>query len=446
MAWSKQLNSTLQEVGLSVVPTPGDGHCLLHAIRRSWQVQTQDPVPSIEVMLSELHREALVNNGRYKNFFCGPFPLYKQQMYSYLYSKVFDTTFVDLVPLMLCNSLCIGISVYNEHDDGRITFIDVVPSNGHPPRHIVYLHRKRKHYSALEFCSYRPRPSAPSAPSVPPRQETDEWRSASSGRRTQWREARPTQDRDEPVKVQNRFAGLSIDDEEPRVGSIIEKASRPIPKRVKPNKPKSSHLKKHTNLVDVIQTQMLENQKYVEKTSIKKEVIVIGTSLVRGVGLKLNDDNLDVLTYTNAGCSINHIHPRIKHMVPPNFDGSLLFQIGGNDCSNNDSEHVINAYEVLLNDVKSFVPNAKIFVSAIPPRRGSDYLRYKIQNVNEFLHFRSTFDDNITFIDCPVFDQKLHFRNDGVHFSEYGRSIYVSNLRQSLIKNFQMVPLRRKPR
>jgi lysophospholipase L1-like esterase len=133
-------------------------------------------------------------------------------------------------------------------------------------------------------------------------------------------------------------------------------------------------------------------------------------------------------------------------MVPPNFDGSLLFQIGGNDCSNNDSEHVINAYEVLLNDVKSFVPNAKIFVSAIPPRRGSDYLRYKIQNVNEFLHFRSTFDDNITFIDCPVLDQKLHFRNDGVHFSEYGRSIYVSNLRQSLIKNFQMVPLRRKPR
>jgi hypothetical protein len=390
-------------------------------------------------MLSEIHREALVNNGRYKNFFCGPYTQYKEQMYSYLYSKVFDATFVDLVPLILCNSLNIGISVFNEGNGGHFTFVNVVPSSGHSPRHIIYVHRKRKHYSALELSCSRP------CPVVSPKQETAEWRPASSGRRTHQRGVPVSQDREEPVKVQNRFAGLQCEDFPP-LERNIEKASRPVPRKPKQKKSKSNKSEKRTNIVDVIQAQVCENQKDIETDSSKREVIVIGTSLVRGVGLKLNDDKLDVLTYTNAGCSIRHIHPRVKHMIPPNFDGSLILQIGGNDCSDNDSEYVISSYDKLLNDVKSYVPNASIYVSAIPPRRGNDYLRYKIQNVNKFLHFRSTFENGITFIDCPVFDEKLHFRKDGVHFNEYGREIYVSNLRHILTKNFQRALLRRKPR
>jgi hypothetical protein len=228
--------------------------------------------------------------------------------------------------------------------------------------------------------------------------------------------------------------------------SKIEKASRPVPQQVRQRQSKSSSNVNHVNLVDVVQSQTLENQIHSEKNVGKKDVIVIGTSLVRGVGVMLNDDRLDVVTYTNPGCSIRHIHPRIKHMIPEGFDGSLVLQVGGNDCSDNDSEKVINAYDMLLNDVKRLIPNANIFVCAIPPRRGSDYLRYKIQNVNKFLHFRSTFDDKMTFIDCVLFDKKLHFRKDGVHFNAYGREIYVSNLRLVLTKFFRMAPLRKNPR
>ena len=221
MAWSKQPNSILQQVGLTTVPTPTDGHCLLHAVRRSWEVQERSPVPSLEVMLSELHREALVNNGRYKNFFCGPYLQYKDQMYAYMYNKVFDTTFVDLVPLMLCNSLRIGLCIFNEHNDGRMDFVDVVPSSGYPPRHIIYIHRQRKHYSAVEFHSFRP------CKPVPTSQEADGWRTASSSRRSTQRVSPRCQEREDPVLLQNRFVGLSCEEFPPlptvNDGNIIKR-------------------------------------------------------------------------------------------------------------------------------------------------------------------------------------------------------------------------------
>ena len=442
MAWS-QPQGILQQVGLRVVPTSSDGHCLLHALRRSWQVQVGTPVPSMEVILSEVHREALVNNGRYKHFFCGPFPLYKQQMYNYLYNKVFDLTFVDLVPLILCNSMNIGLCIYNEGANGNFDFIDVVPSDSQPPRHIIHVHRKCKHYSALEFGSFR----SPSPPSPPARAAatTAEWSAVSSRRSASQRVAEPSHDLLDPVVVQNRFSGL--DDEEfpvlpPKQQPLaIEKASRHAPKKRKQNKPHTMSVNK-SNLLNVKQTKV----KTVAKAMSKKDVIVIGTSLVRDVSSKLNCDKLNVLSYTNAGCSIRHIHPRIKDMIPSNFDGALVLQMGGNDCSDNDSEYVVNAYESLLNDIKMYVPNADIFVSAVPPRRGGSFLDYKIRNVNKFLHFRSMFDEKITFIECPVFDERLHFRKDGVHFSTYGRAIYVSNMKQILCQNFHVVPLRRNPR
>jgi hypothetical protein len=337
----------------------------------------------------------------------------------------------------------IGLCIYNEDSFGHFDFIDVVPSTSQPPRHILHVHRKHKHYSALEFGSFRS--ASPPSPPASAAATTSEWTSASSRRRVSQRVSGPSSDQVHPVVVQNRFSELDVEDFPvlpPRQQPLtIAKASRPGQKKQNKSKPHSKTINK-SNLVNVTETKV----KTVANATCKKDVIIIGTSLVREVSLKLNCDKLNVLSYTNAGCSICHIHPRIKQMIPSNFDGSLVLQMGGNDCSKNDSEYVVNAYDSLLNDIKMFVPNADIYVSAVPPRRGGSYLNYKIRNVNQFLHFRSTCDEKITFIECPVFDKRLHFRKDGVHFNTYGRAIYVSNLKNILCKNFHVVPLRENPR
>ena len=431
MAWSKQPNSILQQVGLATVPTPGDGHCLLHAVRRSWEVQTHSPVPSLEVMLSELHREALVNNGRYKNFFCGPYLQYKDQMYSYLYNKVFDTTFVDLVPLMVCNSLRISLCIFNERNDGHLDFIDVVPSSGHPPRHTIYVHRQRKHYSALEFCSFRPREPVPTS------QEADGWRMASSGRRCWQRGSSLSQECQDAVVVQNRFSSLSCEEFPPlqtvNDGNIIKKASNPKPRKIK-IKPAI----KHINPQNLVQFDNIDDDKVDIEQRQLNDVIVIGTSLVRNLGSRLNAKNVNAIVYTNAGCSIHHIAPRFKQMIPANFKGCVILQIGGNDCSSNDSEHVVNMYDKFITDIHSYVPEAQIMVSAIPPRRGSDYLKFKINTVNEHLHFRASFETYLSFVDCPLTNVN-HFAKDGVHFSLCGKTVYADNLIIAIKQFFQFV-------
>ena len=176
-----------------------------------------------------------------------------------------------------------------------------------------------------------------------------------------------------------------------------------------------------------------------EVDTSSNDVIVIGTSLVRDIGVTLNDRNVNAVVYTNAGCSIRHIAPRFKQMIPPNYRGCIILQVGGNDCSYNESECVINEYDAFLNDLLLYAPKAHVLVSEIPPRRGNEYLKYKINTVNDYLHFRSTFDDKIAFIECPLSDTKLHFRKDGVHFSSLGRSIYISNLKDAISTVFRLV-------
>ena len=227
MAWSCPVN-LLQEVGLRTVPTPADGHCLLHAIRRSWEVQVSIPVPSMEMLLADVHREALVNNGRYKDFFCGPFATYKQEMYSFLFHKIFNTTFVDLVPLMICNSLNIGLCIYDENSRGQFDFKNVVPSHGSPPKNIIYVHRKYKHYSALEFVVCRaPAPEQVTKCTTITRKERDGWTEVSSrSRMTQRSHAKAA-----AIEVQNRFVDLVSEEEFPALpprkeSSTCEKASR----------------------------------------------------------------------------------------------------------------------------------------------------------------------------------------------------------------------------
>lgn len=434
MAWSKQSANILQQVGLTVVPTLGDGHCILHAIRRSWQVQTCSPVPSVEVMLSEIYREALVNNWRYKDFFCGPYRLYKEQMYAYLYNKVFDTKFVDLLPLIICNSLRISLSITNEYDDGHVDFIDVVPSCNQSIRHTIYVHRKLNHYSALEIISCR------GPPSVPTTSVTNEWTDACSGRRVRQR-VPPSRQRDATVAVNNRFAGLRCEDEFPPLPSMTEgkstkKASTPKPKK---SKSKCSTSKKvdRKHLVHICSSDLGIEKSQTEKTN---EVIVIGTSLVRNLGALLNKKNVDAIVYTHAGCSIQHIAPRFKQMIPANFRGCVILQVGGNDCSSHDSEYVVNVYDSFIADIHSHAPDAHIMVSAIPPRRGSDYLKYKINTVNEYLSFMATFETHVSFIDCPLMKTN-HFAKDGVHFSPQGRTIYANNLTGAIKQVFRYIHL-----
>ena len=168
------------------------------------------------------------------------------------------------------------------------------------------------------------------------------------------------------------------------------------------------------------------------KATKRKEAIVIGSSLVRDVGVDLNNLGHEAISYTNPGCCITHIVHRIKYFVPRNYTGNVTLLRAGNDCEISGAEEVINMYEKLIESVKKQAPDCNLILTAIPPRPGSDFLKYKIGQVNCYLHYVAVHDENIDFLENVPDNSNLHFKHDNLHFNTFGRKLFSSRLSKLL--------------
>ena len=62
-----------------------------------------------------------------------------------------------------------------------------------------------------------------------------------------------------------------------------------------------------------------------------KETMVIGTSLARGQGPLLNKAGVNACCYTNSGCLIPQIAPRLPDLVKEVKPAQIVIHCGGND-------------------------------------------------------------------------------------------------------------------
>ena len=115
-------------------------------------------------------------------------------------------------------------------------------------------------------------------------------------------------------------------------------------------------------------------------------------------------------------------------MIPRNFMGKVIVQVGGNDCSAIDSERTISRFDSLIKVINEHAPSCKLFMCEIPPRYRDSFTQYKIRTVNDALHHFSMFSNNVHFISCPDYVPDTHFKMDGVHLNDKGFDAYVSNL------------------
>ena len=220
------------------------------------------------------------------------------------------------------------------------------------------------------------------------------------------------------------FPPISID-------TVVRKERWQSRNNMKPRKPVRKQVKVSPSVPQQISANM-------ESTS-NCDTIVVGTSHVRGLGLALNTRGINSVCYTNPGCSLKHITPRIKHMVPRGFTGRVVLQVGGNDLSNICSESTITQYDHLLAKLYEHAPSCQIYICAIPPRRCNSF-NYKKGVVNEYLQLTCYLTQNLFFIDCPDYELR-HFKRDGVHLNHYGFIMYVENLSSSLKRDFRLTKL-----
>jgi len=146
--WDQQHNPCFQ-----IVPTARDGHCLLYAVIISWIMQLPNvPPPTLHDLKCGIFLESLNNRHIYREFLhdVASNKEYAVCISKYLLHKHYDSTFGDLVPVIIANALSVNVNIRNKNDDGDINDILIHPRDGAKERTIL-LQRANDHFSGVNI-------------------------------------------------------------------------------------------------------------------------------------------------------------------------------------------------------------------------------------------------------------------------------------------------------
>ena len=167
------------------------------------------------------------------------------------------------------------------------------------------------------------------------------------------------------------------------------------------------------------------------------DTVVIGTSLVRGVGDRLRERGIDNCVYCLPGAELPLIHKKLGDiLIPGKIPKNIIIQAAGNDIGRHWTDMVVQEYDKLINTLKSKCPKSNIWLCKIPRRTHLSWLHSEIAKVNTFLQ-KSSHGKNVRFIDsCPEFGPR-YFRRDMTHFTPHGVHVYGDKIACSMI-NFHI--------
>jgi hypothetical protein len=374
---SKQANRLLHDSGFKQVPTPADGHCLIHAFLLSWALQIVSiPCSTYDDVKSRIFLEAISKRDIYIPFTCFNITSFAVSMKEYLLLKCYNSSFCDVIPLMLANIFNVNIIIIQENA-WHFEDIEIQPFSGRSANSI-YMYKS----SALDLTE-----AAKQCPQYEPKHA---------------------------IRTSNKFSALSKEDS--YFESNEYKESFPLPSKPVPKNTKSHGKKKTKNTCHGA-----------KQAAHSNEAIIIGSSQVRDVSQALNRRKYVTLSYTNAGCQISHILNRLKDMIPENYKGKIILQIGGNDCASHNTETVLYRFQEMISLLKKHAPFCNLIISEIPPRFKDEYTHFKIREVNQSLHHMSLFSEEFTFLNNPEFSS-VHFKSDGVHLNKAGFNLYINNI------------------
>ena len=135
---------------LSILQTPADGHCLMHAIIKSWQFQlTHLPAPTIHALKCEIFNESITGCEKYLPFLDGTSKsAYITLVKNYILHKHYDNCYGDILPLIISNALSVCILV-NDHQPNGFTHVRHITPTSQSYTLSLNIYRKNDHYSAM---------------------------------------------------------------------------------------------------------------------------------------------------------------------------------------------------------------------------------------------------------------------------------------------------------
>lgn len=174
---------TLRKLGMIVIDTPGDGHCMLHSIKGSWERQLQEDAPSLDILKDIIIKESENNIEVYKDI-CSeyishpdkkpeknsrenisPEEHFRNMRADYIDNKQFDNKFGDCVIPIIVNGAHVIINIIEEEEELKEKYnipkvrktTKVIKKRIAPEGVIrvnrslneIYIHKKGDHYSIM---------------------------------------------------------------------------------------------------------------------------------------------------------------------------------------------------------------------------------------------------------------------------------------------------------
>ena len=168
------------------------------------------------------------------------------------------------------------------------------------------------------------------------------------------------------------------------------------------------------------------------RLATRTRTIVIGTSLLDGLGHRLNKFGEQVTTYMYRGATVPVLQNRIRHVLNSREQPEkVVLQCGGNDAERQPAEVISTRIESLVHDIRRLCPMSDIIINKVPPRGNSQKLNNNIKKLNSCLAHRYRCDNHVQVIDvCPKSPQ--FYQRDLVHFNSKGSFQFAKQLADCL--------------
>ena len=173
-----------------------------------------------------------------------------------------------------------------------------------------------------------------------------------------------------------------------------------------------------------------------QQSASRNECVVMGPSLVSGLGSKLCSEGVKATSYPHRGATIPQIRENVKGILPKDSKPkSVVLLCGGNDSERYHSSDVSVQYDALINDVRKRCPSVPIVLCKVPQRPCNERTARNIKDLNAFLDTKATNDLTITTVEiCP--NHPWLYKRDKVHFNGRGIKLAARRLAGHISANF----------
>ena len=148
------------------------------------------------------------------------------------------------------------------------------------------------------------------------------------------------------------------------------------------------------------------------RASVTPDAIIVGTSLVRGLGARFGSMGIDATCYTYTGQEIAHIREQVCHIFSADYQQYHCAVWGGMMQIVTPPHKVVREYDKLVRKIRNVCPLSTISLNSIPMSDTNKVTLENIAKINtNILCNRGKRGDGILSVNLCLSD-RLHFKKD----------------------------------